>query len=142
MNDYHKSVLLHEAIEELHVKPGGKYIDATLGGGGHTLEILKRGGIVLGIDVDEDAIEHVRNKILDTRNKDIGELGSKISNFQFPISNLKLVRGNFVKIGEIARENGFKIVDGILLDLGVSSYQLDTSDRGFSFQKEIGRAHV
>ena len=124
MSDYHESVLLHEAIGELHVEPGGKYIDATLGGGGHTLEIVKRGGIVLGIDADEDAIEHVEKRFK------IQDLGFKIG------EQLRLVRGNFVKIGEIARANGFSHIDGILLDLGVSSYQLDTGDRGFSFQKD------
>ncbi len=124
MSDYHESVLLQEAIGELKVKPGGEYIDATLGGGGHTLEILNRGGIVLGIDVDEDAIEHVRNEL-------------RIRNDELSIGKrLKLIRGNFAKIEEIAKENGFSRVDGILLDLGVSSHQLDKGDRGFSFQSD------
>ena len=71
MNDYHKAVLLQEAIEGLNVRRGAKYIDATLGGGGHTRAIIERGGIVLGIDVDEEAIRFVNE------------------NFQFPISNFQ-----------------------------------------------------
>jgi 16S rRNA (cytosine1402-N4)-methyltransferase len=121
MNNFsHTTVMLTEAVDMLNVKPGKKYIDATLGGGGHTGEIIKRGGVVLGIDQDEDALEYISN------------------NFKFKISDLKLllVHGNFGDIQQIAEENGFGKVDGILFDLGVSSYQLDTSGRGFSFRKD------
>ncbi|HVA96438.1 MAG TPA: 16S rRNA (cytosine(1402)-N(4))-methyltransferase RsmH [Candidatus Acidoferrales bacterium] len=124
MSDYHTSVLLNETIEELHIIAGAKYIDGTVGGGGHTNEILKRGGRVLGLDVDEDALEFVK-KDLSLRIEDlrIGE-------------DLVLAKGNFKDIDTIARENGFESVAGILLDLGVSSHHVDTAERGFSFQKE------
>src|SRR5476649_2900562 len=102
MSNYHKSVLLEETIEGLHIQEGHKYIDATLGGGGHTREILERGGIVLGIDTDQDAVEHVKEN-----------LRLLISNFQ-----LKVVKGNFREIGRIAVENGFEKVAGIVFDLG------------------------
>ncbi len=120
MSNFHKSVLLQEAIDGLNVKAREKYIDATLGGGGHAGEILKHGGIVLGLDVDEDALAYV-NK-----------------NFKFQISNFKLTlaKGNFRDIDKIARLNNFEKVAGIIFDLGVSSHQIDTSSRGFSFQNE------
>lgn len=124
MNSYHTSVLLQETIEQLQIKAGDKYIDGTIGGGGHTFEILKKGGKVLGIDVDDEALEFVdqdlRLKIKDIR---IGE-------------DIVLVRGNFKDIDKIARENSFNSVAGILLDLGVSSHHFDTPQRGFSFQFE------
>src|SRR5689334_4815385 len=110
---YHKSVLLQEALDALSVKSGQKYIDATLGGGGHTREILDRGGLVLGIDQDQEAIDYV---------------SSQIEN-----PNLILKKGNFKNVAEIARENGFGKVAGILFDLGVSSHQIDSSERGFSY---------
>ncbi|MBU4016745.1 16S rRNA (cytosine(1402)-N(4))-methyltransferase RsmH [Patescibacteria group bacterium] len=117
---YHTSVLLQELIELLNVQSGKKYIDATLGGGGHTGEILKRGGKVLGIDSDQEALDYVKE------------------NFQFSIFNfqLKLVKGNFREIEKIAKENRFDKVSGILFDLGVSGHQFDTPERGFSFQKQ------
>ena len=114
MSDYHKSVLLNKTLEFLNIAPSKKYIDATLGGGGHTRGILERGGIVLGIDVDRDAIGYVSDSNL----------------------KLRLVRGNFRNIDTIALENGFDTVSGILFDLGVSSHQLDTKERGFSFLKD------
>ncbi|HSW48248.1 MAG TPA: 16S rRNA (cytosine(1402)-N(4))-methyltransferase RsmH [Candidatus Saccharimonadales bacterium] len=120
MNNYHKSVLLDETIEGLNVRKGRKYIDATLGGGGHAGEIIEKGGIVLGIDTDADSLDFVQK------------------NFQFPISNsqLGLARGNFRDIDSIAKENGFEEVAGIIFDLGVSSHQLDVPERGFSFQAD------
>ncbi|MBI4097987.1 MAG: 16S rRNA (cytosine(1402)-N(4))-methyltransferase RsmH [Candidatus Levybacteria bacterium] len=119
MNDYHKSVLVQEAIEGLKVVPGKKYIDATLGGGGHTRAIIEKGGLVLGIDVDQDAIDYVKK------------------NFKFEILNLKLrlARANFSDIDKIAKDNGFEKANGILFDLGVSSHQLETGRRGFSYLK-------
>lgn len=119
MNNFHKPVLLKETIDFLNVRKGEKYIDATLGGAGHTQEILKRGGFVLGIDVDEDALDFIRNKI------------NEIENFQ----NLTLAYGNFKDIDKIAHLNNFDKVSGIILDLGVSSFQIDTPERGFSYQK-------
>src|SRR3989344_1360676 len=123
MKNYHTPVLLQEVLEFLDVKKGKKYIDATLGGGGHTLEILKRGGIVLGIDVDQEAIDYVteRFKIQDSRFK-IGK-------------DVFLAKGNFRDIVEIANKHEFDEVAGIIFDLGVSSHQLESADRGFSFQK-------
>lgn len=115
MNNFHVSVLLQEVIEYLNVKQNGKYIDATLGGGGHTFEIVKHGGRVLGIDVDEEAIKYVDSRIKDS---------------------ITLVRGNFKDIKKIAEENGFERVDGILFDLGVSSHQFDEAEQGFSFQSD------
>ena len=122
MSDYHTSVLLKETIRELNVTRGNKYIDGTIGGGGHTLEILKLGGKVLGIDVDEDALEHVKN--------DLGEKDQKL------LEKLILVKGNFKDIDKIAEKYGFEQVAGILFDLGVSSHHFDTAERGFSFQNE------
>lgn len=120
MNNFHTPVLLKEVNEYLKVEKGKKYIDATIGGGGHASEIIKRGGIVLGIDCDQEAIDYIK------------------SNFQFSIFNyqLKLVRGNFREIDRIARLNNFEKVAGILFDLGMSSHQVDEAVRGFSFQKE------
>jgi len=113
---YHESVLLQEAVDSLQVTPGKKYIDATLGGGGHTKKILEKGGIVLGIDTDEDAITFVKNKIQNAH----------------VVTSL----GNFKDIETIARRHAFEHVSGILFDLGVSSHQFDEGERGFSFQKE------
>ncbi len=118
MGEYHISVLLQEAVDALGVQVGKNYIDGTLGGGGHTGEILRRGGRVLGVDFDEDALEYVRKQLT-------------INN-----SQLTLARGNFKDIDALAKENGFENVVGILLDIGVSSHHFDTAERGFSFQKE------
>ena len=115
MSNYHKPVLLEKTIDLLQIKPGKKYIDATLGGGGHTEKILENGGIVLGIDIDQDALDYVFQHI---NNK-----------------NLVLAKGNFVDLEKIAHLNGFEKVWGILFDLGVSSHQIDSPDRGFSFLK-------
>ena len=124
MDTYHTSVLLHEAISLLDIRSGKKYIDATLGGGGHSFEILKRGGIVLGLDMDEDAIWYVEEKVKSQKSK------VKIGN------ELVLVRGNFREIDSIARENDFTKVAGVLFDLGVSSHHFDAAERGFSLQKD------
>ena len=117
MSQYHQSVLLQEAIKFLNVKPQHLYIDATIGGGGHTRQILRRGGKVLGIDRDPESIAYLNKQLR----------GEK---------ELVIVQGNFNRINEIAREHGFIKVSGILFDLGVSSHQLETAQRGFSFQKE------
>lgn len=121
MDKYHVSVFLSEALEYLNVTQNGKYVDATLGGGGHTLEIAKRGGSVLGIDVDKEAVEYVRQQLT----TDSSHLAERV----------RLASGNFREIGRIAREEGFEAVAGILFDLGVSSHQVDTPERGFSFGK-------
>ncbi len=122
MSDYHTSVFLHEAVSELNVTVGKKYIDGTLGGGGHTARILEAGGNVLGMDVDEEALAYVQEKF-------------KVQSSKLKINeDYKLVRGNFREIDVLARQNGFEKVDGVLLDLGVSSHQFDTAERGFSLQ--------
>lgn len=113
---FHIPALLKEAIDGLNVKPGSQYIDATLGGGGHTGEILKRGGIVLGIDQDPEAIGHV--------------------NLTLKTEHLKLAHGNFAHLKEIGSQAGFNKVAGIIFDLGVSSHQLETEERGFSFNTD------
>lgn len=121
MNNFiHIPVLLGEALNNLNVVIGKKYIDATLGGGGHTGEIVKRGGLVLGIDQDADALEYVKKS-----------RESSIRN-----QALRIVKGNFREIKSLAIENGFEKVDGILFDFGVSSYQLDNSERGFSLKHD------
>src|SRR3990167_6426219 len=118
MNDFHRPVLLQEVIDLLRVRKGSKYIDATLGGAGHSEKILELGGIVLGIDQDEDALNYVKNR--------------KFEGFK----NLSLYLGNFKEIDRIAHLKGFDKVSGILFDLGVSSFQLENPERGFSYQKE------
>ena len=109
----HIPVLLKEVMDALAVRPGGRYVDGTLGRAGHTKEIIARGGMVLGIDRDEQAI------------REIGE-----------VAGLTAVRGRHGSLKEIANEKGWNEVDGILLDLGVSSPQLDEAGRGFSFLRE------
>jgi len=128
----HESVLVSEVIEALHInkssKPGlpaGRYIDATLGNGGHTLEILKKGGQVLGIDLDPKMIA-----IADKRLKESGNSG------------YKLVNGNFTEIDKIANENNWNPVEGILLDLGVTNLHLKDLERGFSFGNETAELDI
>lgn len=110
--DIHVPVLLEETLSSLDIKPGGLYVDGTLGRAGHTKEILARGGKVLGIDRDDAAIAAV------------GRMG---------FEGLTVVKGNHGDLKNIALANGWNRVDGILLDLGVSSPQLDEAERGFSF---------
>lgn len=112
---FHKSVLFQETLDLLQVTEGRKYIDATLGGGGHTKGILDKGGVVLGIDQDIEARKFV--------SESLGEY-----------QNLVIKEGNFKDIVLLAQD-GFEKVSGILFDLGVSSYQLDT-DRGFSIKRD------
>ena len=114
----HTPVLLQEAIDGLKVKKDGLYIDATFGEGGHAIEIVRRGGKVLGIDLDQYQISNIKYQ-------------NDISKFK----NLKLVQGNFNNIEQIAKENNFFPVDGILFDLGLSMAQIDSSGRGFSYNK-------
>jgi 16S rRNA (cytosine1402-N4)-methyltransferase len=110
----HTPVLLQEAIDGLNVISGGRYIDATFGEGGYSQEILKRGGKVLGIDLD-------KNQLTSSR---VNEL-----------TGLKLVEGNFADIEKIAKENDFFPVEGVVFDLGLSMRQLNESGRGFSYKK-------
>lgn len=120
MTEYHESVLLKEAIDYLNVRPGGKYIDATLGGGGHTQKILELGGKILAIDCDPEALK----------------AASEYLSSACPSTYWQLAQGNFAHLKKIAHEHGFIKIDGILFDLGVSSYQLQTPARGFSFNLE------
>ncbi len=115
----HKSVLLEETIKELNIKPDGVYVDGTLGGGGHSFHIAERlseRGRLIGIDQDDAAIEAA---------------GKRLSPFA---ERTFLVRGNYRETDSVLRGLGFSGADGILLDLGVSSYQLDTLERGFSYR--------
>lgn len=116
----HVPVMLEEVLRFLHPVPGGLYIDGTLGGGGHTAAILAQSapdGRVLGIDTDEQALQRVR---------------ARLSPF-VESGRLVLAHGNFADMGRIANENGFAVVQGVLLDLGFSSDQMDNPQRGFSF---------
>ncbi len=124
MSDYHISVLLKETIEYLNIRQDAKYIDATLGGGGHSYEILRHGGHVLGLDVDQDALDYVEQD-LGLKIKDLGLNGK-----------LVLGKGNFKDIDLLAKKFGFDKVTGIIFDLGVSSHQLQVPERGFSFQQD------
>lgn len=124
IDKYHIPALLKETVEALNVRPRLKYIDATLGGGGHSEEILKRGGLLLGIDQDPEAIVYASARL--------EQACPTAAGFPPP----KLARGNFSGIDKIAEDNGFRKVDGILFDLGVSSHQLESEQRGFSFNQE------
>ncbi len=116
----HKPVMLTECIEGLEIKPDGIYVDGTLGGAGHSKEIAKRlsnKGILIGIDRDEEALKAARKNLSD-------------------FSNVKYVHNNHDNLKEILEQLNIEKVDGILLDLGVSSYQLDERNRGFSYLGE------
>ena len=116
----HKSVLLEETIEGLNIKPEGTYVDGTLGGAGHSFQIASRLsslGRLIGFDQDEDAIKASTERLND---------------FQ----NVTIVRSNYRNMKEELNNLGIEKVDGIMLDLGVSSYQLDTVERGFSYKEE------
>ncbi len=114
----HKPVLLNECIEGLNIKKDGIYVDGTLGGAGHSKEILKRldpqKGMLIGIDRDEEALNAAKQNLA-----------------EYP--NVKYIHGNHDDIKEILTQLNIEEVDGILLDLGVSSYQLDEKNRGFSY---------
>lgn len=117
---YHASVLLNETIDNMNIKSDGIYVDATLGGGGHTEKILEKidEGYVIGIDQDIDAINFASIKL-----KKYIDLGK-----------LKIVKNNFENIKYILKDLNIKKIDGILFDLGVSSYQFDEGSRGFSYK--------
>ena len=121
MNFKHTSVLLEETIENLDIKADGIYVDGTLGGGGHSYEICKRlgdGGRLIGIDQDAAAIE--------AGTKRLEPFSDKVT----------VVRSNYCDMHQVLDGLGIPAVDGIVLDLGVSSYQLDTADRGFSYRED------
>lgn len=112
----HESVLLNECIENLNIKPNGIYVDATLGGAGHSLEIVKRlsSGLLVGFDQDEFAIQYATNRLKD-------------------FNNFKIVKSNFRNLTEELNKLGINKIDGILFDLGLSSFQIDDRERGFSY---------
>lgn len=116
----HRSVLLEETIESLKIKPDGIYVDGTLGGGGHSYEIAGRlsTGRLIGIDQDEAAINAAGERLFEFKDK------------------VTIVRSNYSRMKEVLEELDISRADGILLDLGVSSYQLDTPDRGFSYKED------
>lgn len=118
MSQNHIPVLPREVIEALSVEEGKRYIDATVGAGGHSAEIVKRGGVLLGIDQDNNALKLAKERLEKENRAD----------------NWTLAHGNFRDIGNIAQEHGFTEIDGILFDLGVSSMQLDAPDRGISYR--------
>jgi 16S rRNA (cytosine1402-N4)-methyltransferase len=117
----HVPVLLNEAVELLQPRSGGKYLDGTFGGGGHTRAVLKASspdGFVLALDADPNAIDRANALITEP---DIGE-------------RLRIVHENFADLADVAQRDGFAPVDGVLLDLGLSSFQLDQPERGFAFR--------
>ena len=120
MDFKHVSVLLNECIEALDIKPDGIYVDCTLGGAGHSSEIIKRlspKGRLIGIDQDTNALEAA---------------GKKLANY----NNVTYVHDNFVNIDDVLERLNIEKVDGILMDLGVSSHQLDVAERGFSYMQD------
>ncbi len=116
----HRSVLLDECIEALDIKEDGIYVDGTAGGGGHSYEIAKRlkNGLLIAIDQDAAAIEAASAKL--------SPFGDRV----------KVVRDNFSNLASVCKSLGIEKIDGLLLDLGVSSHQLDTADRGFSYMAD------
>ena len=117
----HIPIMLGQVIDGLDIKPDGIYVDGTLGGGGHSYEIAKRltkGGKLIGIDQDEAAIKAAGEKLL--------EFGDRVT----------IIRSNYAQMISVLQGIGIKRVDGILLDLGVSSHQLDTAERGFSYMED------
>lgn len=128
MDYYHKTVLLDETVKGICTKTGGTYVDATFGGGGHTNEILRQNPYVsmICIDQDEDAI---KNFLSDKSYKTLDE---KIYEYK----NIKLVNDNFANINIILDDLKIDKIDAVIADLGVSSYQLDTVDRGFSYNED------
>ncbi len=117
----HKSVLLKETIEYLNIKPEGIYVDGTVGGGGHAYEVCKRltaGGRFIGIDQDEDAVKAASRRLSEFEDRQ------------------RIIRGNYCEMREVLAQIGIYKADGIVLDLGVSSYQLDDPGRGFTYRVE------
>ena len=122
MDFHHIPVMLKETLEYLNPVPGGIYVDGTMGGGGHSLEILKRiapVGRLIGIDRDPEAVRAASEKLKDYKDSFLP------------------IHGNYVDVKEFLRDLEIDAVDGMLMDLGVSSYQLDAAERGFSYQDDV-----
>ena len=122
MEFVHKSIMLEEVIESLAIKPNGIYVDGTLGGAGHSSEIAKRlgpEGRLIGIDQDGEAIAAATKRLEPYRDR------------------VTIVRSNYAQMCQVLKELGISKVDGILLDLGVSSYQLDNAERGFTYREDV-----
>ncbi len=118
----HKSVLLDESIEALQIKPDGIYVDGTLGGGGHSYEICRRlsdKGRLIGIDQDAAAIQAATERLAEFKDR------------------VTIVRSNYCNMRAELGKLGITSVDGVILDLGVSSYQLDTAERGFTYREDV-----
>ena len=126
MRDYHTPVMLAEVLRYIHIKKGFWYIDCNLGGGGHTEGVLEKGGKVLGIDLDPEAIMEVAQKYHLKTNMFEGRL-------QATSENLILCQSNFSHLKLVVEKYNIGRVSGVLFDLGVSSHQLETTERGFSF---------
>lgn len=121
MEFHHVSVLLNECIENLNIKPDGVYVDCTMGGGGHSKEIVKKlsdKGLFIGFDQDKNAINTARERLSEYEGR------------------VKFVHSNFENIKEELEKIGVHRIDGVLADLGVSSHQLDEADRGFSYMQD------
>ena len=114
----HTSVLYHECLDALRLKSGGVYIDGTLGGGGHSEGILKSGAQLIAFDKDGDAIERCKKRLAEYA------------------GSFTLVRSDFKDVKRVLKDMGISQVDGAMLDLGVSSFQLDEQERGFSYNKD------
>ncbi len=115
---FHAPVLLREVMEALAPVPGKIFVDCTLGGGGHSEALLAAGADVIGLDQDPEALAHAQKRLAKSGEK------------------FRAVRSNFDAIGDVLHQLGVEKIDGALLDLGVSSWQLDTPERGFSFMKD------
>lgn len=123
MDNYHIPVMLNEALDNLKIKPDGKYIDCTLGGGGHSLAIIKslsNNGFLLSLDWDDDSINYVKNIKTDLVYE----------------ARWELKKTNFLEITKVIKEINTGKVDGVLFDLGMSSHQIEETDRGFSFRAD------
>ena len=121
MNFNHKSIMVDEVLNSLNINPDGIYLDCTLGGGGHSRAIankLSAQALLIGIDQDEDAVKAAAENLSDA------------------ICKVKIIRANFSRLNEILDDLGIDKIDGALFDLGVSSYQIDTPQRGFSYMKD------
>lgn len=116
----HEPVLLNEVLDSLNIKPDGIYVDGTLGGGGHSFKIVQRleGGMLIGMDQDSDALEAA---------------GKRLAIFE---DRVRVVKSNYVNAVNVLKDLGINGADGILLDIGVSSYQIDNPERGFTYRED------